>query len=811
MPLEYQQMPTIFCPNCDAVVAENASECEGASCSITLSWIPKEGAFRDALLACDTDSISVPLSVSRVPPDKKNYDLRKSRESFIGRNPGVNGFVLPHSAVNEIHCVVYRSDIDAIQYWIATSDGRSSIAINGVAKRAAKLEDGDLIQIGPFGILFNEKEQLLVPANAIEPIAVEIANLQIDVADRQLSESAVDRGNGKKRILDVESLSLDKPTGEFIGVIGASGSGKSTLLKAIAGLNRNRTTGVITVGGEDIGKPNVVQDHVGYVPQDLTVHEHLTPKEVLKFTALLRGGESRHGQEFLRQLQVLEEHWVTPIIRLSGGQRKRVCTAVELSANQRLLLLDEPGSGLDPDSEQSLMKLLRNLSLCGCTVIIVAHNLRLVREFCTRLIVVKRGQVGFNGPPKQFEYYDNLSDFPVSEESDLDANAEDVVPVDFGSNIGRKPRGRSRQCKTLLKREFRLLLHDGFNRIVFPVLVLPLLFAVALGVSVGQDSLGLLWFFSVLAMVWMGASVGLLSIVGERTVFNHERHLYLRIWPYVTSKMLALCLIGLFQSVVFLVLLLAVRWLMGLYSVRQAESLNYWWDLVPLLAVLVVTNLGGIASGVLMSALANKSRHAANLMLPLFMIAQIVFSVAICMEAGDDNFKQSYEKFQLHHCQSDPSCERRAEHWRSDVARWLCDRCKRKTSEIIRAGKSPSDESDGIDQKHVLGQLAKAVSHQIRESEDLENAAREAADHALPNRLAVTMSYLTLSRYGDTAARSVHAYSVRQSKDNVELNDELSRWRNEALFVILAYVISCVCIAMAVLWCQGNSRLASRG
>ncbi|MFC3505722.1 ABC transporter ATP-binding protein [Micromonospora krabiensis] len=199
-----------------------------------------------------------------------------------------------------------------------------------------------------------------------------------------------------RRILDDISLTVEP--GELVAVIGASGAGKTTLLETLAGV-RGPAAG--TVSHDGVAPAGVV----GFVPQDDIIHRELPLRRTLRHAARLRLPSAtppvevaRRVDEVLGELGLTERHGV-PVVRLSGGERKRASIAVELLTRPGVLFLDEPTSGLDPAIAVDLLRALRSLADGGATVVLTTHQITDV-DRCDRVVVLTRdGRLAFVGAP----------------------------------------------------------------------------------------------------------------------------------------------------------------------------------------------------------------------------------------------------------------------------------------------------------------------------------------------------------------------------------------------------------------------------
>jgi len=198
--------------------------------------------------------------------------------------------------------------------------------------------------------------------------------------------------------------------GEFVAVIGPSGCGKSTLLKMIAGIASGQEDGTIRWDGRDLGEEDFKPSEFGYVPQFSIAHEELTVEECVDYSARLRvaGISSAERSELVARLlgQVgLEEFGERTVKVLSGGQKRRLALAMELVSSPPILLCDEVTSGLDPQSEEEIVSLLRKVAREGNRLVIsVTHSLKNLNDY-DAVVVLYKGVLAYAGVPKHLAHY----------------------------------------------------------------------------------------------------------------------------------------------------------------------------------------------------------------------------------------------------------------------------------------------------------------------------------------------------------------------------------------------------------------------
>jgi len=191
----------------------------------------------------------------------------------------------------------------------------------------------------------------------------------------------------------LEGISFEVEPRAFVGVVGPNGAGKTTLLKAILGLVPI-ARGRIEVFGAAPGERSHAGGGVGYVPQQVAIPAQF-PASVLDVVALgsLRTSVACSKQQVLDRLRRvgMARHAARPVGELSGGEQRRVMLAQALCASERLLILDEPTTGLDLPAEQEFYQLLRSLKQeLGLSVIAVSHDLLALAGEADQLICINR-------------------------------------------------------------------------------------------------------------------------------------------------------------------------------------------------------------------------------------------------------------------------------------------------------------------------------------------------------------------------------------------------------------------------------------
>jgi len=195
----------------------------------------------------------------------------------------------------------------------------------------------------------------------------------------------------------VRGLSLEIQSGECFGLLGPNGAGKTTTIEILEGL-LDPTSGEVTILGHTWQKSSrEVRGWLGISLQETRLSEKLTVRETIElFASFYR--EPRSADEVLDDLQ-LGEKADAFVGKLSGGQRQRLAVATALVGNPKILFLDEPTTGLDPQSRRQLWDIVRNFQRGGGTVLLTTHYMDEAERLCDRLAIVDHGQIIAEGTP----------------------------------------------------------------------------------------------------------------------------------------------------------------------------------------------------------------------------------------------------------------------------------------------------------------------------------------------------------------------------------------------------------------------------
>ncbi len=235
----------------------------------------------------------------------------------------------------------------------------------------------------------------------------------------------------------VEDVSFTLSGGEVLGYLGPNGSGKSTTVKMVIGL-LEPTRGTVFFEGRDIREdlPGF-RAQLGYVPEEAHVYTHLSGMEYLELVGRLRGMSealiARKAMELLRLLG-LEAARHTAMANYSKGMRQRVLIAAALMHNPRLVVFDEPLSGLDAVSARLFKDLVALLAAEGKAILYISHVLEVVERVCARVIVLAKGRIVADASPQELTRLTKLGSLEsvfaqLVQQSDTEQTARELVRV----------------------------------------------------------------------------------------------------------------------------------------------------------------------------------------------------------------------------------------------------------------------------------------------------------------------------------------------------------------------------------------------
>src|ERR1700726_2676376 len=207
------------------------------------------------------------------------------------------------------------------------------------------------------------------------------------------------RKNYDGKVEAVRGLNLEIQTGECFGLLGPSGARKTTTIQILEGLLEPTSGEVSILGHSWRENAREMREWLGISLQETRLSEKLSVRETVElFASFYR--EPRSSDEVLEQLQLTEkaDAWVG---KLSGGQKQRLAVATALVCNPKILFLDEPTTGLDPQSRRQLWDIVRAFQKKGGPALLTTHYMDEAERLCNRLAIVDPGEIIAEGTPSE--------------------------------------------------------------------------------------------------------------------------------------------------------------------------------------------------------------------------------------------------------------------------------------------------------------------------------------------------------------------------------------------------------------------------
>ncbi|MDF3306511.1 ATP-binding cassette domain-containing protein [Rhodococcus sp. T2V] len=560
------------------------------------------------------------------PPAEPPHEETPAGSLTVGRSPD-NDIVVRDVLASRHHAIVHHVPSGLEIDDLGSVNGTF---VGGARVSRAYLTDGDVVTIGntDFGV----RDGQLVPRRVVAPTA---GGLRVDGVGLTIE--------GGRRLL--EDVTFTAQPGSLTAVIGPSGAGKTTVATIISGSERP-TEGVVEFEGRSVhAEYQVLRSRIGMVPQDDVVHRQLTIRQALGYAAELRlpPDTSREDREeviatVLDELQ-LTEHADTRVDRLSGGQRKRASVAMELLTGPSLLILDEPTSGLDPALDRQIMATLRRLADSGRVVVIVTHSLSYL-EMCDQvLLLAPGGKTAYVGPPDRVgaalgstdwaDIFARVAADPDGVFADYRATRPSVeapAPSPPGPLGSPAHTSRRKQLSTVARRQARLIRADrGY------LIFLSLLPFVLGGLAVlvpgdtgfgpsGLDESGELTQILVvliLGAAFMGCSLTIRDLVGERMIYHRERAAGLLPSAYLTAKIVVFCAAAIVQSVIMVVIVFVGKGFPGRGSLIPSGS-------VELIVDIAVTTCSCVLVGLALSSVARSNEQVMPMLVVTIMVQLVM-------------------------------------------------------------------------------------------------------------------------------------------------------------------------------------------
>jgi ABC-2 type transport system ATP-binding protein len=201
-------------------------------------------------------------------------------------------------------------------------------------------------------------------------------------------------------LVALNNVSLNVGAGEVVGLIGPNGAGKSTLMKIIVGILKP-TSGKVSVDGHDVVTDSEeAKKAIGYLPENPSLYTALTVREFLRFVGKLRGvGDDVLDGRISESLKnfALADKADSLVGALSKGMKQKVALTAAILHDPQVLILDEPQTALDPRTQAFVTDWIASQGRAGRTVLLSTHNLEVVQDYTTRMLIIDKGSMIASG------------------------------------------------------------------------------------------------------------------------------------------------------------------------------------------------------------------------------------------------------------------------------------------------------------------------------------------------------------------------------------------------------------------------------
>ena len=595
---------------------------------------------------------------------KERFVNLESDRLYVGSD--YNECQIAISGTSAKHCLIYQQK-RTMDWWIADCASESGTRVNGKRIRNEQLYDGDRISVAGVSMRFQDSS--------------------IVIGDDESNGFSLDLRHGSATLKDknftiLDDVSFHVKRGEFVGILGPSGCGKSSLIQRLVGLSSFDKGAQLSINGHGIDRINdIFKDNMSYIPQYASLHENLTVEEEVNcFCRLHNTGKFTdcESASSILKLVGMDSETKKQVVKLSGGQKRRLAIALELLRNPKMLLLDEPTSGLDPATEKGVMNYLRRVANQGRTVLCSTHIMENIGLF-DKVLVLSRGSVVFFGKPEEMmhyfkitsptELYRRLCIGDIAEQTkfarvcarrfnEITANRPYENPE---IELPKSTRHSSlKEISAYIYRhwqEFICFRHSPVSLKIWKwdfwqsgaflqLLLQPLLIAVmvkwayAEGFCAGSDGkqtiIKNLFFFCSVVVFWLGLNNSIREFVRERVPSRClERLERIRLRSYLVAKIAWTTGMCLAQTALFY-MFLKIPFIS--FRVLNTQYQDYKNPLtITMLCILFLVCITGGIIGLGFSALF-KNENAAVAMLPLIMVPVFFFSHPIVNNGNDGEY-----------------------------------------------------------------------------------------------------------------------------------------------------------------------------
>ena len=235
--------------------------------------------------------------------------------------------------------------------------------------------------------------------------------------------------------LAVDNIDLSIDDGEIFGLLGPNGAGKTTTINCIIGMQKQDKGQIVLFGKEFDGNDSNIKRNIGIVPQDLALYLDLTCYENVTFFAKLYGLKGELLKSRVKEALEFTGLWdrrkdLTK--KLSGGMKRRLNIACAIVHQPKLIIMDEPTVGIDPQSRNHILQAVKELNKKGSSIIYTSHYMEEVEELCSRIAIMDHGKVIAQGTKEELKAFVTVEEKIVFELSSINYTLIDCIKQIYG-------------------------------------------------------------------------------------------------------------------------------------------------------------------------------------------------------------------------------------------------------------------------------------------------------------------------------------------------------------------------------------------
>lgn len=220
-----------------------------------------------------------------------------------------------------------------------------------------------------------------------------------------------------KKVKAVDGISFTLEKGEILGLLGPNGAGKSTTISMISTLLPPDSGDIFYANTSIISNPKVIQESLGYVPQEIALYPMLSGKENLVFWGRAYGLRGQHLKDKIEEISEIigiKDRLKDKVKTYSGGMKRRLNIGVALLHDPELIIMDEPTVGIDPQSRKHILDTVLELNKKGMTVIYTSHYMEEVEYLCNRICIMDQGKIIAEGTKEELIHkFDSTRDIKL--------------------------------------------------------------------------------------------------------------------------------------------------------------------------------------------------------------------------------------------------------------------------------------------------------------------------------------------------------------------------------------------------------------